>query len=336
MEEGHGKMVNAQFIIGFIISSLIWILVISYLHKRWQKQRKELIENHNRFIHVVENTKDFIYYYQLYPERQFKYLSPSAENIFGEGSIERAYLNPDVPFIDIHPDDYDILHKKVTGEFDYSKSIIQRWKDKDGRYRWFEEYATPIYENGVLVALQGVLRNIDEKIELQEKLQYRIYHDALTDLYNREYFELKFDEYNEQTNVPVAIIVCDLDELKYINDNYGHKQGDVLIKATANLLNKFSSNTITVARIGGDEFVLLVAETTEKETERLVQSIRKEIDMHNENGSDVIIKMSIGYAFNQNSKGNMAELFSQADKNMYKDKLKRKQLSCEKVLVYNS
>jgi GGDEF domain-containing protein len=45
---------------------------------------------------------------------------------------------------------------------------------------------------------------------------------------------------------------------------------------------------------------------------------------------DIIIKMSIGYAFNQNSKGNMSELFSQADKNMYKDKLKRKRLSCKK------
>lgn len=185
------------------------------------------------------------------------------------------------------------------------------------------------------MAVQGIIRNIDEKVKLQQDLEYRITHDALTDLYNREYFELKFDEYNEQTNVPVAIIVCDLDELKYINDNYGHKEGDALIKATANLLNRFSSNTITVARIGGDEFVLLVAETTKKETERLVQSIRKEIDMHNENGSDVIIKMSIGHAFAQNSKGKMTELFSQADKNMYKDKLKRKPITDKKELTYN-
>jgi diguanylate cyclase (GGDEF)-like protein len=322
-------MVNAQFIIGFIISSLIWILAISYLYKRWKKQKTKLVENYDRLVKVVENTKDILYYYQVKPERQFKYLTPSGDILYGKGAIEKAYIDPDACYRAIHPDDYEILHKKIIGEIDYNKPIIQRWKNRDdGKYRWTEEYTTPIYENGELVAIQGVIRNIDEKMKLQQELQYRIYHDTLTDLYNREYFELKFDEYNKQTNVPVAIIVCDLDELKYINDNYGHKEGDALIKATANLLNRFSSNTITVARIGGDEFVLLVAETTEKETDRLVQSIRKEIGMHNENGSDVIIKMSIGYAFNQNSKGNMAELFSQADKNMYKDKLKRKQLSC--------
>ena len=96
-----------------------------------------------------------------------------------------AYRNPDICFRDVHPGDYEILRKKVMGEIDYSKSIIQRWKDKEGKYRWFEEYATPIYKNGVLVAIQGVMRNIDEKVELQEKLLYQLHHDRLTDIYNQ-------------------------------------------------------------------------------------------------------------------------------------------------------
>lgn len=58
-------------------------------------------------------------------------------------------------FTDIHPDDYNILMKKINGELDYKKGIVQRWKDKDGIYRCFEEFTTPIYENGKIVALQG-------------------------------------------------------------------------------------------------------------------------------------------------------------------------------------
>lgn len=325
MKEGYLVM-NGQFALGFITAILMVILGLPYLYKRWQKEKAKLIEEHEQFINVVENSNDFIYYYQVYPERQYKYLSPSANKIFGEGSIEYAYLNPDVCYTDIHPDDYEILHKKIIGEIDYSKSIIQRWKDKDGKYRWFEEYTTPIYENGTLVALQGVLRTIDEKIELQEKLQYRLHHDILTDIYNREYFELTFAKYNEEINVPVAIVSCDLDELKYINDNYGHKMGDVLIQETARLLNKLSSNSITVARIGGDELVLIVADKTENQVKRLVTDILNEIDNYNINHSQVIIRISIGYSYAPCSIGQMAELFSQADKNMYIDKMKRKKL----------
>ncbi|MFB7305060.1 MULTISPECIES: sensor domain-containing diguanylate cyclase [Bacillaceae] len=311
---------------GFITAVLMAILGLPYLYKRWKKEKSELIEKHNQFINVVENSNDFIYYYQVYPERQYKYLSPSAENIFGEGSIEYAYLNPDVCFTDVHPDDYEVLHKKIIGEIDYSKSIIQRWKDKDGKYRWFEEYATPIYENRKLVAIQGVLRTIDEKIELQEKLQYQLYHDILTGIYNRGHFELNFAKYNEEINVPMAIILCDLDELKYINDNFGHKEGDVLIRETAGLLDKFSSDFITVARIGGDEFVLIVAEKTKKEIEQLINDISIEINKHNTSVNNIMIKLSVGYAYTTNSIGQMTDLLTQADKNMYKNKIERKQL----------
>lgn len=171
------------------------------------------------------------------------------------------------------------------------------------------------------------MRNIDEKVKLQQDLEYRIIHDTLTDVYNRTFFEQKFEELNNKENAPVAIIICDLDELKYVNDNFGHKEGDALIKAAARLLNKFSSDTIIVARIGGDEFVIIVVDTKEIETENLVQRILNEFEKENEKGLERVIKLSIGFAFTHSSIGNMNELFSQADKNMYKDKLKKKQIS---------
>ncbi|RFB15204.1 sensor domain-containing diguanylate cyclase [Bacillus sp. HNG] len=320
---------NEQFIFGLIISSILWAVLVVILYRTLKVKEEALKEKYDRFIHVVENTKDFIYYCEISPEIKFKYLSPSAEYFFGDGSIAKAYQSPNVAFTDIHPDDYDILMKKINGELDYKKGIVQRWKDKNGIYRCFEEYTTPIYENGKIVALQGVLRNIDEKVELQNQLEYRLYHDNLTNLYNRGYFERIFEKYNQQINIPVAIIICDLDELKLFNDNYGHKVGDELIQETARLLNQFSSEKITVARLGGDEFALIVAGVTVEEVEDLLNNILKEVETHNASGSNIRVKMSMGYGISNGSKGKMEEIFNQADKNMYKSKEDKK-----KLLIY--
>lgn len=317
---------SEQFLIGFLIACIMWILMIVLICLSWKMQRDILINGHNRFVHVVENTNDFIYYAQVYPTVKFKYLSPSAEAFFGEGANKEAYINAEVAFRDIHPDDFEILFRKIKGEVDFSKGIIQRWKDKDGKYRWFEEYATPIYENEKLVALQGVLRCIDERIELQNQLEYQLYHDNLTDLYNREYFEIVFEKYDQQINTPISIIICDLDELKYVNDHYGHKAGDRLIKETATLLKQFTSEKVMAARLGGDEFAIILIETTIEEVEELVYQISIQMEKHNENAINLRISLSIGHAFANHSKGIMEELFSQADNNMYKNKAERKKL----------
>lgn len=320
-------MIHPYFISGFGTGIVVGIIVIALFFYRWKKREKRLKERHDNVIHVVENTKDFIYYYQLYPVRGYQYLSPSAEHFFGKGSIERAFKDPDVPFNDVHPDDYEILIKKINGELDFNKGIVQRWLDKNGEYRWFEEYATPIYQNGKLVALQGVLRNIDEKVKLQKELEYQLNHDSLTGIYNRAYFESLFLKYNKEMDTSIAIILCDLDDLKNINDSFGHKNGDELIKEAAGLLNQFSEDGMTVARLGGDEFVLLVPGITGEELSQIVSNLVSRIDKYNQNESAIPIKLSIGCVFSQTSLGLMPDLFSQADRNMYRNKNNRKQLA---------
>lgn len=314
---------SIQFTSGLITGMAIVSLIIPLLYRRWENQKKKIIENQKSFVHIIENTRDFLYYFQVYPKREFKYLSPSAEHFFGTGSIERAFKNSDIPFIDIHPDDFHILEKKVKGELNFDESIVQRWLDKNGEYRYFEEYATPIYKNGKLVAIQGVLRNIDDKILLEKELQYQISHDSLTGIYNREYFEYKFEQFDQMLDISIAIIICDLDELKYINDHFGHKEGDFIIMETAWLLNRFSSDVVTVTRLGGDEFALILEHSTEVTAKELVDEIKKEFKKYNET-SKREIKLSIGFSFEDHSLGNMTSLFSKADKNMYHAKKRNK------------
>lgn len=310
------------FSLGLIVGIIICQVCIKFVKKKW----KSSFNNKERILQLLEGSTDVIYHFDIKPDMGHRYISPALDKFLGEGIIEEAFDNPFVPLELIHPEDYDQFIKKLNGTLDYSQPIIQRWRDKEGEYRWFEEYTTPIYENGELVAIQGIMRNIDEKIKLRQDLEFQINHDALTDIYNRTFFETIFSDLDGQIDTSAGIVLCDLDELKFRNDNFGHKAGDELIQEAATLLNQFSSDDIMVARIGGDEFVLLVVEKTEKEIEHLVQDITTEIQRHNEIDSNINIKLSIGHAYTSHSLGKMTELFAQADRNMYKDKSSRKQL----------
>lgn len=312
------------FCFGFIVALIIWWIIKGIIKVRWNKEKvyKQTI------FDLVECSKDVIYHYEVKPDQKFLYVSPSIEKFLGKGVIEEEAKDPKAPFKRIHPDDHELLYKKINGEIDYNQKLVQRWKDNDGNYKWFEEYATPVYKNGEIIAIQGILRNIDEKVMLQQDLEYRINHDTLTDIYNREYFEAIFTKYNEEFNVPIAILLFDLDELKITNDNCGHRAGDALIKKTANILNEFSSDNVTVSRLGGDEFVILVANHTAKDAEQLERNILAKFKNDTSN-----IKISVGYAFSANSIGQMPKLFTEADKKMYSNKNERKQLLNSEKLV---
>ena len=311
------------FVLGMIAGMIILLIYIKYEKMKW----KNTFKHKNTIFQLVERSKDIIYYYELKPAYKHRYTSPSVENLLGKGTLDALENNPDTPFDIIHPDDYEIMYKKITGDIDYNKGIIQRLRDTEGNYKCFEEHTTPIYENGELIAVQGIMRNIDEKIKLEQDLQYRITHDVLTDVYNRAFFERTMEKYDKDFDTAVAIILCDLDELKHLNDNYGHKRGDLLIKESAQLLNQYFLNNAIVSRVGGDEFAIILVNTEQDQVESLCKKLVEEISKYNVSSDDIEIKMSIGYAYSKHSLGEMERLFTDADQQMYQNKRAKKQLS---------
>lgn len=306
-------MAYVYFFLGILIG------VLFYMIKLNQVQRRD-----NRIYNLVELSKDIIYYCDVKPKLKFRYLSPAIDNFLGENHQQESYANAYKTFERIHPDDLEILDKKVAGKVDFDKPIIQRWRNEKGKYQWFEEYATPVYKQGELVAIQGIIRNIDEQIKLKQKLEYQVIHDPLTGILNREYFERLMERYDKQINKEVAIILCDLDNLKTCNDRHGHKKGDQLIKGVATLLNQFANQTISIARIGGDEFAVIAIDIQEEQVQDLVFKMKTRINYHNEQKNYLPIEMSIGYAYSQSSVGCMDNLYIDSDKNMYQQKhLKR-------------
>ncbi|MBD8070880.1 GGDEF domain-containing protein [Bacillus sp. PS06] len=169
-------------------------------------------------------------------------------------------------------------------------------------------------------------KKMSDQIKLQKDLEYQITHDYLTGLYNRRYLAKKLDNFDEECNEMIGLIICDLDELKQVNDRLGHKMGDRLIIEAANILRSFSADNVIVARLGGDEFAIVITGQEEWQIEELVDDISNKVIQYNQSNRSVLsVKLSMGYAYSYYSMGMVDELFHLADKNMYKDKNRKKQ-----------
>lgn len=297
-----------------LIVILLILLAISILKYVTANKQKDFYKR------LLEQSKDSVYYYEIKPKVRFKYISPSIKEILGI-SEEVFYKNHQSIFDLIHPGDAENLYKKSIGEVDYTKKQIARWQHKNGHYVWTEDYATPIYDkSGCLIGVEGSMRDITERKKLENELEFNSEHDRMTGLHNRDFFEKKFEELDKTLNAKIGIIVCDLDGLKFINDNFGHKKGDAMIIEAAKILNKISSDNISIARIGGDEFAAIIIDCYEEKVLEIVNRIKEDINTFNENDNDIKIKISIGYSVTENSFSNMNNLFSSADKKMYHEK----------------
>lgn len=303
-----------------VVILLLGLIIVCFALYSVQQQ----VQYVSPMIQAVENAKDILYYCETKPRLRYRYLSPAVDHILGPHSLEEHINNPYYIYEIVHPDDYHIYEKKEAGEIDFNKPIVVRLRDYQNRYIWFEEYATPIYENGEVVAVFGIYRNIDDKVKLQRQLQYKISHDSLTDLYNRDYFECQMKKYDKEEDVSIAIVICDLDELKFINDHYGHMMGDQLIKETAALLKECTSENVIAARIGGDEFAIMLIDADPLHIEVFLAKLQEKIALFNSSSDLLRIKMSKGYANHESSIGKMGQLFVEADDKMYEEKNKKK------------
>ena len=177
---------------------------------------------------------------------------------------------------------------------------------------------------GTLKRVVSILDITDRK-QTEEKLEYLSLHDTLTGLYNRTFFEEEMRRLGDGRRLPVGIIVCDVDGLKLINDSLGHDRGDRLLKDAAQTIRGCFRDSDVVARIGGDEFAVLVPECSKEVAEESVDRIKKAVTQHNQLYPEPTLSISVGYAITTNENSSMASVFKEADNNMYRDKFYRGQ-----------
>ena len=174
-----------------------------------------------------------------------------------------------------------------------------------------------IYPSQFGVAIFG--RDVTERIEAETQLKYLSTHDALTRIYSRAYFETEMLRLQNSRLFPISVVMADLDGLKYVNDSQGHAAGDELLRETANLLKDSFRTEDVVARIGGDEFGVLIANTGLDAVHNALKRVRLKIKNHNTAHPNLKIKLSIGVATSKIGE-NLEDTAKRADKKMYEDK----------------
>ena len=177
-----------------------------------------------------------------------------------------------------------------------------------------------------------IARDVTQRKLMEDKLRFLSFYDPLTGLYNRRLFEEEINRLGDGRYSPIGIIVCDIDGLKLINDTLGHEKGDELLQLAADILKNCFRESDVVARIGGDEFAILLPYSSHQVITESCSRIRKTIEQYNAQSPILYLNLSIGYAVDTNNNPLMHELFRQADDNMYQEKLKKRSKSRENIL----
>ena len=172
--------------------------------------------------------------------------------------------------------------------------------------------------DGNYMGFVAVSRDITEYKQREEEIKFLSYHDQLTGLYNRRYYEEELKRLDKKRNFPLSIIMGDVNGLKIINDSIGHVKGDELLKKVAQAIKKGCRADDIIARIGGDEFVVLLPKTDHIQAE---QTIKRIIELLiKEKVGTLDISVSFGYEVKKNEREKIQDIFKAAEDQMYKYK----------------
>ncbi len=188
---------------------------------------------------------------------------------------------------------------------------------KSGEKIPIDLYLTNVKDN--LGDIAGLLL-IGQDIRSFKNLEYLSFHDPLTGLYNRLFFEQEMQRLEKETDKSVGIILLDIDGLKLINDTFGHVTGDKLILTGGQAIKRVVGPLGIAARVGGDEFAVLLREINEGQMQEIYQKIKNEAVAFEEKDIDIALSLSAGYAYNTGVV-DIRKLFKEADDNMYREKL---------------
>ncbi len=178
---------------------------------------------------------------------------------------------------------------------------------------WYDE------DVAILSAICRIIDDVNHRLQSEKKLRHLSFHDQLTGLYNRHFLEEEMQRLDTERQLPISIIMADLNGLKLVNDTYGHHTGDEILKGAAEILKKICRGDDLLARLGGDEFVLYLPHTPEKEARKISERIKKAC--HKEKINDVPLSLSTGVAVKVSAEQKLSDLLREAEDNMYQDKL---------------
>ncbi len=297
-------------------------LLVTKLKKVDEKLRK----SEERYRSLVESTEDSIYLV----DKNYRYIFMNKKHMKRMSLLKKQFLGKH--YSEFHsPVETKWFVEKVKHVFETGVSVQHEHRSlRDGRY--FLRTLSPVREtDGKISVVTVVSKDITELKRMEEKLHALSITDELTGVYNRRGFFALAEhllKIAKRTKKGLFLLYADVDGLKEINDSMGHQEGDMMLIEVANVLKGNYRESDIIARIGGDEFVVLPVGATGDSKDIIISRLEEALEMHNSQRKRAY-KLSLSYGlayYDPNAPCSLDEFLIQADKAMYEHK-KRKRLS---------
>lgn len=277
---------------------------------------RELAASEMKFRSLIENSTDTITV--LDATGNISYESPSLLRVLGyhpENLIGRSV------FEFVHPDDVgptQQLFQRMLAEAGYTTNLEVRFLHGDGSWRTLEVIGRNLLEDPAVRGIVVNARDITERKEAEARMLHDAFHDTLTGLANRALLADRIKQFLRRSRrasaPPFAVLLLDLDRFKVVNDSLGHPIGDQVLLGVARRLSAALRPGDTVARLGADEFIMLLDGTSLDEARAIASRVQADftvpfvIDVH-----EIFVTLSIGIAAHDESYANPDELLRDAD-----------------------
>ncbi len=204
-----------------------------------------------------------------------------------------------------------------------TKPFETRLKKKDGTIIWVEISSKVIYEGNKPILYQGIVRDITKRKEAENEIKYLSFHDKLTGMYNRAYFEEELKRLDTKRQLPLSLVIGDINGLKMINDAYGHENGDRLLIQISKILKSCFRDEDITSRWGGDEFITILPSTNIRDALKIARRI-KEI-CKKKSTKTLPLSISLGVSTKNDDTKSTDTIIKEAEDKMYKHKLTESQ-----------
>lgn len=258
---------------------------------------ESIVESINESV-IVINNKGII-----------TFLNKSAQDLFLTGS---EYIGKHISYF---WKDYNLIANNPEPGKDIKINI-------EDQTRFFEISQNPIRKRGKEVSGKLIiLKDITKRKKYEERVKYLSFHDYLTGLYNRAFFDEELARLDNQRNLPLSIVLGDVNGLKMINDSYGHEKGDELLVKIVGILTKCFRSSDIITRWGGDEFIIILPKTEKETAEEIIDRISRACQKYS--SEDIVLSIALGSSTKVSPDENIYEIIKIAEDKMYLKKRER-------------